>query len=131
MVPLDGPITTQSLEVQLDKFHNQKNSIDINNAKQYQNQDRGRPINQRIQRGQNKYDARTYIKNSNPQRINAQIVSQSMTQVTEENLNWQNDFGAKKSTNISIDDNYVQSNSDPPLITDPEHNNEKRNVYQN
>ena len=45
MVPLDGPITTQSLEVQLDKFHNQKNSIDINTAKQYQNQDRGRPIN--------------------------------------------------------------------------------------
>ena len=86
MVPLDGPITTHSLEVQLDKFHNQKNSIDYNTVKQSQNQDRGRPINQRIQRCQSKYDARTYVKTSYPQRINAQIVSQSMTQVSEDPL---------------------------------------------
>ena len=57
-----------------------------------------------------------------------------MTQVTEDQLNWQlnqNDFSSKKSANISIDDKYMHANSDPPLITDPEHHNEKRNVYQN
>ena len=29
LVPLDGPIKTHSLEAQLDKLHNKKNSIDM------------------------------------------------------------------------------------------------------
>ena len=50
LIPLDGPIKQRSLEMELNKLHAKKNSIDMKLLRQQQKQDRGRPINKRIQR---------------------------------------------------------------------------------